>query len=743
MKKETFQIEDMSCASCVAKIETTLNSIEGIQKANVNFATRKATVEFSSETVSLHKITDAVNRLGYKAVLGNSIVGAQEKQERNNETGKLKRNTFFSMSFALPLVILAMGPDFGLQLPGWIMKNMALIQLGLATPVMLFGAEFFRRGFTSVIRSGSANMDTLVSLGVGSAYLYSLFATGAILVGSEAFNSHNLYYETASFLIAFILLGRLLEAIAKGKTSEAIKSLMGLQAKIAIVIRNKEEMEVPVEEVQVGDIVLVKPGQKIPVDGIVIKGNSHVDESMITGEAMPVEKTSKSNVIGATLNKTGSFTYKATKVGADTALAQIIKLVNEAQGSKAPIQKIADKVSSIFVPTVLIVASLSFVIWLFFGFGFSFSLTIFIAVMIIACPCALGLATPTAVMVGTGKAATQGILIKSAQALQAAQSIGAIVFDKTGTITKGEPTVTDIVSVSIEEKKILTIAASLEKQSEHPLGEALLKSAKKKEIVLHDITSFKSITGQGIQGTINETEYFFGNRRLMKKLNHSLEPHSNAFDALERQGKTVMFLATTETLSGFIAVADTIKEHSRKAIQALRSNGIEVYMITGDNKRTADAIARECGISQVLAEVLPKDKADQIQLIQNQGLKVAMVGDGINDAPALAQADIGIAMGAGTDVAIESADIVLIKDDLRDVVLAMDLSRYTMRKIKQNLFWAFAYNAVGIPIAAGVLYPLFGFLLNPMIAGMAMALSSVSVLGNTLLMNFYNFEFDN
>jgi P-type Cu+ transporter len=739
MKKETFQIENMSCASCVAKIENKLLLTEGVQTAVVNFATKKATVEFLPESVSLSKIKHKVDQLGYP-VTEKKTGSDQEKPIQQNKIGKLKRNTMLSMGFALPLVIIAMGPDFGLQLPIWISKNMAVIQWALATPVMLFGAQFFKKGFLSVVRSKSANMDTLVSLGVGSAYLYSLFVTGSILSGAENFSSYNLYYETAAFLIAFILLGRLMESIAKGKTSEAIKSLMGLQAKTAIVIRDKKEIEIAIEDVQVGDIVLVKPGQKIPVDGIVIKGNSSVDESMITGESLPVEKMPKSDVIGATVNKTGSFTYTATKIGADTALAQIIKLVEDAQGSKTPIQKIADKVSSIFVPAVLIVATLSFVIWLFFGFGFSFSLTIFIAVMIIACPCALGLATPTAVMVGTGKAASHGILIKSAEALQTAQSIGAIVFDKTGTLTKGAPKVTNIVSVSVDENEILALAASLEKQSEHPLGEAILESAKSKNLKLQEVSSFKSLMGHGIQGRINETDYFFGNRRLMKTLKYSLESHSMSFDTLESEGKTVMFLATKEKLCGYIAVADTIKPNSKEAVQSLKSNGIQVYMITGDNQKTADAIASECGITNVLAEVLPKDKSDQIQTLQKQGLKVAMVGDGINDAPALAQANIGIAMGAGTDVAIESADIVLIKDDLRDVVLAMDLSRYTMRKIKQNLFWAFAYNAAGVPIAAGVLYPLFGFLLNPMIAGMAMALSSVSVLGNTLLMNFYKFE---
>lgn len=742
MKKEIFQIEGMSCASCVAKIEKKLSSTEGVQKAMINFATKKATVEFLPEKVSLNVIKQTVDHLGYQTVTDTKIDARLAHQSQQNDIGKLKRNTLLAMGFSIPLVVVAMGPDVGLRLPHWMSMNMAVIQWALATPVLVVGGQFFKRGFLSVSRTKSANMDTLVSLGVGSAYLYSLVVTGSILSGATTFSSHNLYYETAAFLISFILLGRLMESIAKGKTSEAIKSLMGLQAKTAIVIRDKKEIQVAIEDVQVGDSVLVKPGQKIPVDGVVIKGNSSVDESMITGESLPVEKNSNSTVIGATVNKTGSFTYKATKVGADTALAQLIKLVEDAQGSKAPIQKIADTVSSIFVPTVLVIASISFAIWLFFGFSFSFSLTIFIAVIIIACPCALGLATPTAVMVGTGKAARHGILIKSAEVLQLAHSINAIVFDKTGTLTQGTPKVTNIISVSSDQNDILRLAASLEKQSEHPLGEAILESAKRKNLDLQDVSFFKSLTGYGIQGQLNGTDYFFGNRRFMNTLNHSLDSQSVSFNSLETEGKTVMFLATKEKLCGLIAVADTIKPNSKEAVQALKSKGLQVYMLTGDTKKTAEAIASECGITNVVAEVLPKDKAGHIRSIQELGLKVAMVGDGINDAPALAQATIGIAMGAGTDVAIESADIVLIKDDLRDVVLAMDLSRYTMRKIRQNLFWAFAYNAAGIPIAAGLLYPLFGFLLNPMIAGMAMALSSVSVLGNTLLMNFYTFEIE-
>ena len=739
IEKATFQISDMSCASCVAKIESALNKLEGTQQATVNFAAKKAYVDFDPKKVTVEDMVLSVESLGYKATLSKPTGKKQETTK--NEASQLKRDTLFAFMFALPLLVIAMGPDFGLKLPHWIANHMALWQWFLATPVMFFGSQFFKKGVLSVVRSKSANMDTLVSLGVGSAYSYSFFVTVSILLEKGQFSAHNLYYETAAFLIAFILLGRLLESIAKGKTSEAIRSLIKLQAKTAIVIKGDKELEVPIEEVQVGDLIQVKPGQKIPVDGVITKGNSSVDESMITGESLPVEKFPKSTVIGATVNKTGSFLYKATKVGADMALAQIIKLVEEAQGSKAPIQKIADRVSAIFVPVVCLVAIVSFIIWLALGFSFSFSLTIFVAVLIIACPCALGLATPTAVMVGTGKAAKKGILIKSAEALQRSQAIQAIVFDKTGTITNGKPKVTEVISVSLSEKEVLQFAASLEKQSEHPLGEAIITEAKKNRLKNLEVTAFDSITGQGIKGKLEGEGYFLGNRRLIQSLNDQyLSHYLPDIERLESEGKTVMFLSTKEQFCGYIAVADTIKPHSKDAIEALQHKGIHTFMITGDNKNTAQAIAKECGIENVLAEVLPKDKAEQVKALQNKGLTVAMVGDGINDSPALAQADIGIAMGAGTDVAIESADIVLVRDDLRDVVLAMDLSRYTMRKIKQNLFWAFAYNAAGIPIASGLLYPLFGFLLNPMIAGMAMAFSSVSVLGNTLLMNFYRFK---
>lgn len=732
--KAQLSIEGMSCASCVATIEKAIQNIGGVS-GSVNFATKKATVTYNTEHLSIDQIAEKISETGYIATPANTNQNKQsvdhEKAKQDSAIHTLKLKTSLAMLFSIPLMIIAMGPMVGIDLPLWISQNNAWIQWSLATPVVIIGYQFFTKGFLSVLKHRRANMDTLVGLGVGAAYLYSL--------GASVLNhSSHLYYETAAFLIAFILLGRWLEAVAKRKTSAAIKSLMGLQAKTAVVIRDGEYKEIAIDDVIVGDHILVKPGQKIPVDGHIIEGKSTVDESMVTGESMPVEKSNGLQVIGGTVNKSGSFTYEATRVGSDTMLSQIITLVENAQGSKAPIQKLADTVAAYFVPIVLGVAVLSFSLWLAAGQSLSFSLTIFISVLIIACPCALGLATPTAVMVGTGIAAKKGILIKSAEALQTVHGINAIIFDKTGTITKGEPSVTDILPATLPENELLQLSASLDAQSEHPLAEAIVKEAKNKNLSLTACTNFDSITGQGVKGQLENILYFQGNRRLMESLGISIDALSDKADRLESQGKTVVFVSTETTLLGGIAIADTIKENSSQAMSDLKSKGLDIYMLTGDNEKTAQAIAKQCGIQHIFANVLPSEKADKVSVLQAKGFKVAMAGDGINDAPALAQADIGIAMGAGTDIAMESADVVLIKDDLRDVVRAMEISGFTMRKIKQNLFWAFAYNALGIPIAAGVLYPLFGFLLNPMIAGAAMAFSSVSVLGNTLLMNRYD-----
>ncbi|MAV58629.1 MAG: copper-translocating P-type ATPase [Candidatus Marinimicrobia bacterium] len=732
-KERTDQllINGMSCASCVATIEKAINNLEGVS-GSVNFATKKATITYNSDSISVEEIAKKISETGYVAM---PIEGGHtkqfidhEKEKQNSNIHSLKVKTLFSMSFSIPLMLIAMGPGFGLGLPSWVAQNNAWIQWALTTPVIMIGYQFFTKGFMSVLKHKRANMDTLVGLGVGAAYLYSL-------VASVLTNSNHLYYETAAFLIAFILLGRWLEAIAKGKTSAAIKSLMRLRAKTAIVVRDGEQQEISIDDVIVGDHILVKPGQKIPVDGQIVDGKSTVDESMVTGESMPVEKSKDAQVIGGTVNKSGSFTYEATHIGSDTMLSQIIKLVESAQGSKAPIQKLADTIAAYFVPIVLIVAVIAFGLWLAAGQSFSFSLTIFISVLIISCPCALGLATPTAVMVGTGIAAKTGILIKSAEALQTAHRIDAIIFDKTGTLTRGKPSVTDSLPVNLSENDLLRLSASLDAHSEHPLAEAIVQAAKNRSLSFAPCNDFDSITGQGVKGRIENQLHFLGNRRLMGTLGISIEPVSNKAEALESQGKTVVFVSTDTTLLGAIAIADTIKDNSSHAINDLKARDMDIYMLTGDNEKTAQAIANQCGIQHVFANVLPSEKADKVKSLQTKGLKVAMVGDGINDAPALAQADIGIAMGAGTDIAMESADIVLIKDDLRDVVSAMDISGFTMRKIKQNLFWAFAYNTLGIPVAAGALYPLSGFLLNPMIAGVAMAFSSVSVLGNTLLMN--------
>jgi Cu+-exporting ATPase len=745
--KETFitkgtaiinlKVIGMDNPHCLSTVDGALNSLKGIVKKEL-FVNQRAKIQFDSSFLSAEKIKATIKAAGYEPIEEEEATVDVEKKAREKEIKSLKIKFFISIVLATPLMYFAMATGLHLPLSPFIEQHMALIQFILTTPIMFAGYQFFTKGITAVVKTKTANMDTLVALGVGAAYLYSLYVSIAMWLGSTVFTMKNLYYEIAGFLIAFILLGKLLESIAKGKTSEAIKKLMGLQAKTAIVLREGQEQEITVEEVVVGDVVIVKPGQKIPVDGIVLEGHSSVDESMITGESIPIEKSQGNQVIGSTINKTGSFKFKATKVGKDTALAQIIKLVEEAQGSKAPIQELADKISAYFVPMVVAIGIFAFIIWMLVGQGFLFALTIFIAVLIIACPCALGLATPTAVMVGTGIGAENGILIKSAESLQKAHKINAVVFDKTGTLTKGEPELTDVIAYDKSQDEVLSLAASIEKNSEHPLGEAIVKGAKKRNIDFQEeIENFESITGEGVSAELRNSKILLGNRRLMQDRNIDISIAQNDLERLENEGKTVMLIASNNNLVGILAVADTLKEFSREAVVRLKAMGKQVIMITGDNKRTAEAIAKQVGIDRVLAEVLPKDKATEIKKLQEEGLKVAMVGDGINDAPALTQADIGLAIGTGTDVAIESGDIVLIKDDLRDVVMAMDLSRYAMKKIKQNLFWAFFYNIVGIPVAAGILYPFTGFLLNPMIAGAAMAFSSVSVISNSLLMKRY------
>jgi Cu+-exporting ATPase len=738
--KETIKISGMHCASCANKIENALILTKGVVKAGVNFATEKATIEYDPEIVKRQKLENTIIDLGYKIVQEGNL--DREKKAHEQEMSDLKVRLIIAWIFSIPLVIITMIlPMFGVELPLGIVQYEYILQFLLATPVIIAGSLFYTRGILSLVKTKTATMDTLVALGTGTAYIYSLTLSVMIWKKIGNYTPMDLYFEVSALLIAFILLGKYLEAKAKGKTSEAIKKLLGLQAKTALVIRNKKEIEIPIEEVKIGDNIIVKPGQKIPVDGTILDGYSAIDESMITGESIPVEKKKGDKVIGATMNKTGSFTFKATKVGSETALAQIIKLVEEAQGSKAPIQKLADTISAYFVPAVLGISFISLITWLIFGQAISFALTTFVAVLIIACPCALGLATPTAIMMGTTKGAEQGILIKSAEALQQAQHIQTFVFDKTGTLTKGKPEVTDIIAKNkFSSEDVLKYAASIEKKSEHPLGEAIVKKASEQKIKLLEVTKFKAIVGKGLEAHIHKKSILVGNRKLIAETNISIKSHESDIQRLESQGKTVMIVVIERKIAGFVAVADTVKDSAKKMVARLHALRKQVVMITGDNQRTGNAIAKRLGIETVLAEVLPEGKAKEIEKLQAKGKKVAMVGDGINDSPALAQADLGIAIGSGTDVAIESADIVLVKNDLQDVIRAIEISTYTMKKIKQNLFWAFAYNVAGIPIAAGILYPFTGYLLSPVIAGIAMAFSSVSVVSNSLLMKKYKFK---
>lgn len=735
--QEILKINGMTCASCAKAIEKSVSKINGVSNVNVNFATEKVNVKYNPYQTRISQIKSAINKAGYKAleIQADDQVDF-EKQKRQREIKTLWRKFLVSMIFSIPLLYIAMGHMLGLPIPEIIEPsinpfNFAIIQLILTFPVVIAGNKFYAVGFKALIKR-NPNMDSLIAIGTSAAILYGIYGTFQISNGNIEY-ANDLYFETAGVIITLILLGKYLESVSKGKTSEAIKKLIGLQPKTAIVIHDEKEITIPIEEVEVGDIVLVKPGEKIPVDGTVIEGHTSVDESMLTGESIPVEKNVGSKVIGASINKNGTIKFKATKVGKDTALAQIIKLVEDAQGSKVPIAKMADIISGYFVPVVIAIAILSGLAWYFIG-GASgiFALTIFIAVLVIACPCALGLATPTAIMVGTGKGAEYGVLIKGGVPLETTHKIETIVFDKTGTITEGKPKVTDIVTTDeYDEDELLILAASAEKGSEHPLGEAIVKGAEEKGLELEKIKEFQAIPGHGIEVVIEGKDILLGNKKLMddRKIEITLQEEA---DKLANEGKTPMFIAVDRKLAGIIAVVDIVKKSSTEAIKKLHDMGIEVAMITGDNKRTAEAIAKQVGIDIVLAEVLPQDKANEVKKLQERGKKVAMVGDGINDAPALAQADVGIAIGSGTDVAMESADIVLMKSDLMDVVTAIQLSKATIRNIKQNLFWAFAYNTAGIPIAAGLLYIFGGPKLNPIFAAAAMSLSSVSVLTNAL-----------
>lgn len=729
-QKAILQIQGMDCASCAAVIEHDLKRAKGIASASVNFATEKAYLEFNPAEIKVEDIKKNIKDLGYNAT-------DDAKIEKSAEIKKLKMRFILALIFGLPVIYMVMGGMLGLPMPQILEKYGLYLQAVLATAVILTCFNIWQSGFKKIIRLGP-NMDTLILVGTAAAYFYSLINLILLALG-RAVSMNNFYFESATFILIFISLGKYLEAITKGKTSSAIKSLIGLQPKVAVIIKDGRELEIPISEVALGDIILVKPGQKIPVDGIVVEGYSGVDEKAITGESIPVEKKKGSEVIGATINKTGVLKFKATRVGSQTMLAQIIKIVEDAMGSKAPIQLLADKVSFYFVPSVIVVALVSGLIWFLAAHQFSMALTVFVAVLIIACPCALGLATPTAVMMGTGLAAKKGILIKSSKALETAKDVNMVVFDKTGTLTKGEPVVTEIISFNKKttEKIILEIAASVEKNSEHPLAQAIVEKAKKENVKLSEVKNFQALPGKGVQATLNRKHILLGTRKLMKENKISVEQIEEKMVELENQGKTAMILSIGKKVAGIITVADILKENSKEAVETLHKMGKLVAIITGDNKRVGEAIAKQLGIDRVLAEVLPQGKSDEIKKLQQEGKIVAMVGDGINDAPALAQANLGIALGSGTDVAMETGEIVLIKDDLRDVVSAIDLSKYTLSKIKQGLFWAFAYNVIGIPIAAGILFPLTGWLLSPSIAAGAMAFSSVSVVLNSLSMKFY------
>ncbi len=734
IKSYDFKIEGMTCSACANRVERVTKKLEGVESSTVNFATEKLTIKFNEDELSYGDIKAAVDKAGYKLVKEEDKVEEKEGKKKD-EASKLLTRFIASIILTVPLLIITMGHMAGMHLPNIIYPmanplNFALIQLILTLPVMIVGYKFYKIGLKNLFKL-SPNMDSLISIGTLAAFLYGIFAIYKIMQGNHEYAMH-LYFESAAVILTLITLGKYLEAVSKGKTSQAIKALMGLAPKTATIIRNDEEIVVPVEEVIVGDIILVKPGEKLPVDGEVIEGNTSIDESMLTGESIPVEKSVGSSVIGASINKTGFIKYKATKVGRDTALAQIVKLVEDAQGSKAPIAKLADVISAYFVPIVIGLAIIASVGWLIAGETPIFSLTIFIAVLVIACPCALGLATPTAIMVGTGKGAENGVLIKGGEALETTYKLKTIVFDKTGTITEGKPKVTDIVTKGISEDELLILAASAEKGSEHPLGEAIVKGAEEKGLTLKNIDKFDAIPGHGIEVEIENKDILLGNKKLMVEKNIDISRLGETSDRLASEGKTPMYIAIDGSLAGIIAVADTVKISSKKAIESLHEMGIKVAMITGDNKRTADAIAKQVGIDIVLSEVLPEDKANEVKKLQEGGNRVGMVGDGINDAPALAQADIGIAIGSGTDVAIESADIVLMRSDLMDVISAIKLSKATIKNIKENLFWAFGYNVLGIPVAMGVLHIFGGPLLNPMIAAGAMSLSSVSVLLNAL-----------
>lgn len=735
-KKFLYSVMGMTCASCVNRVEKVISKVEGVESVTVNLASHQAQVQVTTETFQSQTVIDAVTKLGYQTALLDELDVDSNEDNQEKESQKLKKD-FTISAIVTSIVLIGSIPHMMAGWGGWVPDFLSepYLLLLLTTYVQLVPGWRFYRNSYKILKNKSADMNVLVAMGTTSAWVYS----GAMTLFPESLTSmgfpYQLYYDVTTVITTLILLGRYFEAKAKGKTSTAIKKLMNLQAKTAKVIRDGEELELPIGEVLTGDEIIVKPGERIPVDGVVIKGKSSVDESMLTGESLPVVKSTGDEVIGATINKSGSFTFRATKVGKETALAQIIRMVNEAQGSKAPIQRIVDVISAYFVPAVLIMATTSAIVWYFIGPEPSiiYSLTTFIAVLIIACPCALGLATPTAIMVGTEKGAENGVLIKDATSLEKAHKTNIVILDKTGTITEGKPKVTDIIVTStLSKDDILAITASVETASEHPLGEAIVQEAKERKLRLVELEEFQAIVGHGIEAEVEGKKVYVGNLKLMKEKNIDHEVAIKFAEKLAEQGKTPMYVAVDGICVGVVAVADPIKKDSVKAIKEMKKMGLEVVMITGDHFKTAQAIAKQTGVNRFIAEVLPEDKAREVKLLQAEGKVVAMVGDGINDAPALAQADVGIAIGTGTDIAMETANITLMRGDLMSVVTALRLSKATMRMIWQNLGWAFGYNIILIPVAAGMLYPVFGIFLNPMLAGGAMAFSSVSVVLNTL-----------
>ena len=733
MITQKYTIKGMTCAACSSAVERVTRKIDGVAESNVNLTTALMTITYDEAKVTPELIIKKVDRAGFGAEL---YVEEKKEDNQGDDIQKTKRRLICNIILAIPLLYICLGHmlPITLPLPAFMDMhkapfNFAFVQLVLTTIILINGRKFYLVGFKSLFK-GHPNMDSLVAIGTGSAFIYSLIMT--IGIPSNPESAHNLYYESAAVVVTLVMLGKYMEGRSKNKTSEAIRKLMELAPDTAIVIRDGEQVEVPVDEVTIGETILIKPGSRIPLDGVILEGSTSVDESMLTGESIPVEKTNGDEVIGGSVNYQGAVSVKVTHVGADTTLAKIVKMMEDAQGKKAPISKVADTVAGYFVPTVMGIAVVAAIIWALLGHDITFVLTIFVSVLVIACPCALGLATPTAIMVGTGLGANHGILIKSGEALEISHKVNAVVLDKTGTITEGKPSVTQLITRDISDEELLMIAASCEQVSEHPLGTAIVNEAKTREIELQEVTKFQSITGQGIQANIENKIYYIGNKKLCVEQQIDYTEYEVEATELANKGQTPMFVGSEGKAIGIVAVADTLKETSAEAIQKIKDLGIEVYMLTGDNKLTADYIGQKVNVDHVIAEVLPSDKASVVEKLQKEGKCVMMVGDGINDAPALVQADVGVAIGSGSDIALDSSDVVLMKSDLHDVYKAIKLSKATIRNIKQNLFWAFFYNACGLPLAAGALYAINGMLLSPVIGGFAMSLSSVCVVSNAL-----------